>query len=123
MDYAILQNITVYPSRNGLQSGLGCLLSDVGTAANIYLAHDKWKSPSVAKVFKDDPNHELLRKELIIMRECAGSPNLLRATDVDFDKGILYMEQATPLAELLASHYYKLTVTGFCNLLIDVASG
>lgn len=123
VDYATLQNITVYPSRNGRQSGLGCLLSDVGTTANIYLAHDKWKSRSVAKVFKDDPNHELLRKELIIMRECAGSPNLLRATGVDFDKGILYMEQATPLAELLASHYYKLTVKGFCNLLIDVASG
>lgn len=121
VDYATLQNITVYPSRNGRQSGLGCLLSDVGTTANIYLAHDKWKS--VAKVFKDDSNHELLRKELIIMRECAGSPNLLRATCVDFDKGILYMEQATPLAELLASHYYKLTVKGFCNLLIDVASG
>ncbi|WP_288966863.1 TIR domain-containing protein [uncultured Prevotella sp.] len=123
VDYATLQNITVYPSRNGQQSGLGCLLSDVGTTANIYLAHDKWKSRSVAKVFKDDSNHELLRKELIIMRECAGSPNLLRATDVDFDKGILYMEQATPLAELIASHYYKLTVKGFCNLLIDVASG
>lgn len=123
VDYATLQNIMVYPSRNGQQSGLGCLLSDVGTTANIYLAHDKWKSRSVAKVFKDDPNHELLRKELIIMRECADSPNLLRATDVDFDKGILYMEQATPLAELLASHYYKLTVKGFCNLLIDVASG
>lgn len=123
VDYDTLQNITVYPSRNGRQSGLGCLLSDVGTTANIYLAHDKWKSRSVAKVFKDDPNHELLRKELIIMRECAGSPNLLRATDVEFDKGILYMEQATPLAELLTSHYYKLTVKGFCNLLIDVASG
>ena len=123
VDYATLQNITVYPSRNGQQSGLGCLLSDVGTTANIYLAHDKWKSRSVAKVFKDYPNYELLRKELIIMRECTGSPNLLRATDVDFDKGILYMEQATPLAELLASHYYKLTVKGFCNLLIDVASG
>lgn len=123
VDYVTLQNITVYPSRNGQQSGLGCLLSDVGTTANIYLAHDKWKSRSVAKVFKEDPNHELQRKELIIMRECAGSPNLLRATDVEFDKGILYMEQATPLAELLASHYYKLTVKGFCNLLIDIASG
>lgn len=123
VDYATLQNITVYPSRNGRQSGLGCLLSDVGTTANTYLAHDKWKSRSVAKVFKDDSNHELLRKELIIMRECAGSPNLLRATDVDFEKGILYMEQATPLAELLASHYYKLTVKGFCDLLINIASG
>lgn len=123
MDYTILQKINVSPSRNGDSAGLGCLLSDVGSTADIYLAHDKWKSRSVAKVFKDDSNHELLRKELIIMRECAGSPNLLRATDVDFEKGILYMEQATPLAELLASHYYKLTVKGFCDLLINIASG
>lgn len=51
VDYDTLQNITVFPLRNGQQSGLGCLLSDVGTTANIYLAHDKRKSRSVAKVF------------------------------------------------------------------------
>lgn len=125
IESADLQNINVTPSRNGGQSGLGCILSDVGTTAVIYLAHnaDKhYRHRSVAKVFKDDSEHELLRKELREMRACAG-PHLLRATDADFHKGILYMEQATPLSELLASHYYKLTLKGFCNLLIDIASG
>lgn len=125
VEHTILQNINVTPSRNGEQAGLGCLLSDVGTTAEIYLAHDKDKHNrhrAVAKVFKDDPEHELLRKELIVMRECAG-PHLLRATDADFNKGILYIVQATPLSELLSSHYYKLTLKGLCNLLIDIASG
>ncbi len=125
MDYTILQNINVTPSRNGNYAGLGCLLSDVGTTADIYLAHNEDKYDRhrfVAKVFRNDENHELLRKELIVMRECAG-PHLLRAGGSDFSKGILYMEQATPLSELLASHYYKLTLKGFCNLLIDIASG
>ena len=125
VDYTILQNICVTPSRNGEQAGLGCLLSDVGTTAEIYLAHDKDKHNRhrvVAKVFIDDSDQELLRKELIVMRECAG-PHLLRATDADFNKGILYIEQATPLSELLSSHYYKLTLKGLCNLLTDIASG
>ena len=125
VEHTILQNINVTPSRNGEQAGLGCLLSDVGTTAEIYLAHDKDKHNrhrAVAKVFKDDPDHELLRKELIVMRECAG-PHLLRTTDADFNKGILYIVQATPLSELLSSHYYKLTLKGLCNLLTDIASG
>lgn len=125
IDYTDLQNINVTPSRNGEQSGLGCILSDVGTTADIYLAHnaDKYdRHRSVAKVYRDDSDHELLREELIVMRECAG-PHLLRAVDADFDKGILYIEQAIPLSELLASHYFKLTVKGFCNLLIDIVSG
>ncbi|MCQ2296230.1 MAG: TIR domain-containing protein [Bacteroidales bacterium] len=125
IEYADLLNINITPSRNGEQSGLGCILSDVGTTAVIYLSHNAnkhYRHRSVAKVFKDDSDHELLRKELIVMRECAGL-HLLRATDADFDKGILYMEQATPLSELLASHYYKLTLKHFCNLLIDIASG
>ena len=124
IDYRLLQQIQVTPSRNGNSLGLGCTLSNIGTTANIYLAHqeDKYtRRRTVAKVFRDD-DHELLRKELIIMRECA-SPHLLRATDADFKKSILYMEQAIPLSELLASHYYKLTLKGFCNLLIDIASG
>lgn len=126
-------NIDVTPSRNGRNGGLGCLLSDSGTTADIYLAHDKdiylahdkyihLFRHCVAKVFRNDEDRELLRKEIIIMRS-GGYQNLLRATDVDFERGILYMEQATPLAELLGSSYFKLTIHDFCNLLIDIASG
>lgn len=126
-------NIDVTPSRNGRNGGLGCLLSDSGTTADIYLAHDKdiylahdkdihLFRHCVAKVFRNDEDRELLRKEIITMRS-GGYQNLLRATDVDFERGILYMEQATPLAELLGSSYFKLTIHDFCNLLIDIASG
>lgn len=86
IDYTLLQQINVTPSRNGETAGLGCLLSDIGTTADIYLAHsaDKYeRHRTVAKVFKDDPDHELLHKELIVMRECAG-PHLLRAQNADF---------------------------------------
>lgn len=125
IDFKKYQYIKVTPSRNGENGGLGCLLSDNGTTADIYLAYNNFmysRHRSVAKVFRNDDEHEILRKELVVMRECAG-PHLLRATDVDFDKGILYMEQATPLSELLNSHYFCLSVEDFCNILIDVASG
>ena len=125
IDYKEYWNIDVLPSRNGKNGGLGCLLSDSGTTADIYLAHDKdihLSQHCVAKVFRNDEDRELLRKEIIIMRS-GGYPNLLRATDADYERGILYMEQATPLAELLDSSYLKLTIHDFCNLLIDIASG
>lgn len=125
IDYKEYWNIDVLPSRNGKNGGLGCLLSDSGTTADIYLAHDKdihLSQHCVAKVFRNDEDRELLRKEIIIMRS-GGYPNLLRATDADYERGILYMEQATPLAELLDSSYFKLTIHDFCNLLIDIASG
>lgn len=125
IDYKEYWNIDVLPSRNGKNGGLGCLLSDSGTTADIYLAHDKdihLSQHCVAKVFRNDEDRELLRKEIIIMRS-GGYPNLLRATDADYERGILYMEQATPLAELLDSSYFKLTIHDFGNLLIDIASG
>ena len=125
IDFNKFQQIKVTPSRNGENGGLGCLLSDNGTTADIYLAHNKYmyfRHHSVAKVFRNDEDHEILRKELVVMHECAGA-HLLRAKDADFDKGILYMEQAMPLSELLNSHYFCLSVEDFCNLLIDVASG
>lgn len=125
IDYKEYWNIDVLPSRNGKNGGLGCLLSDSGTTADIYLTHDKdihLSQHCVAKVFRNDEDRELLRKEIIIMRS-GGYPNLLRATDADYERGILYMEQATPLAELLDSSYFKLTIHDFCNLLIDIASG
>ena len=53
IEYADLQSINVTPSRSGEQKGFGCLLNDVGTTADIYLAHstDKhYRHRSVAKV-------------------------------------------------------------------------
>jgi len=125
IDYTKYQDIEITLSRNGDNKGLGCLLSASGTTADIYLAHsgdNHDRRHSVAKVYRNDSDHELLRKELIVMRECAG-PHLLRATDADFNKGILYIEYATPLFELLSSHYFKLTLKELCRILIDITSG
>ncbi len=125
IDYNEYQTLDVTPSRNGKNGGLGCLLSDSGTTADIYLVHDKdihYRRRSIAKVFRNDDDHELFRKELVVMRECAG-PYILHATDADFDNGVLYIGQATPLSELLSSHYFKMTIQDLCFLLIDIASG
>lgn len=124
-DYNEYQTLEVTPSRNGKNGGLGCLLSDSGTTADIYLAHDKdihYRHHSIAKVFRDDDDHELFRKELVVMRECTGS-HILHATAADFDNGVLYIGQETPLSELLSSHYFKMTIQDLCLLLIDIASG
>lgn len=124
--YTLYQRIEVFPSRHRNNGGLGCLLTHTGSTADIYLAHAAGYlrgMQSVAKVFREDPNHDLLRKELKLMKECAAESHLLRAKDADFDKGILYVEQSTALSELLASHYFKLTVKEFCLLLLDLIAG
>lgn len=126
IDYKLYQDIKVFPSRHKDKGGLGCLLSNSGSTAGVYLAHNA-ENPhgvqSIAKYFRCDPNHDLLRKELVIMRECAGEPHILRATHAYFDNDLLYIEQATALSELLASHYFKMTVIGFCFLLLDIIAG
>lgn len=123
--YTRYQDIDVAPSRNGNAGGLGCLLSDSGSTSEIYLAHNQDKHcrrQSVAKVFKNDPDHELLRKELAVASENT-IRHILHATNADFNKGILYIEQATPLAAILASNYFKLTLDDFCLLILDVIAG
>lgn len=125
IDYKLYQDILVTPSRNGKGWDLGCILSDKGCTADVYVSFYYSISVSlrsVAKKYRNDSNNKLLSKELRIMREYYGA-HLLRPTNADFDKGILYIEQATPLAEMLASSYYKLSIHDFCHLLIDVASG
>lgn len=125
IDYHHLQKLVVTPSRNAEKMGLGCMLSWSGTTADVYIAHHKNihnRCRSVAKVYGNDPGRELLRKELLVMEECAG-PHVLQSTYADFEKGILFMEQATPLSELLSSFYFKLTVKDFCDLLLDVCKG
>lgn len=125
IDHSLLQEIKVSPSRNGEKPCLGCLLSDVGATADVYLAHDKdiyERNRAVAKVFLNDQDHELLRKELTVMRECAG-PHILRVKEADYTKGILYMEQAVPLSLLLESNNFRLTLRDMCSLLTDIAWG
>ena len=126
IDFKPLQNITVQTHRNEGAEELGvrgCLLSDSGSFASVYLWHSDKNIQSVVKMYKHDPSHEQLWHECRIMREMASSHAVIHACGVTNNQDGLIIEQATPLADLLCSHYYQLSATNFCKLLLDVLSG
>ena len=126
IDYKPLQNITIRTHRSDGAEELGvrgCLLSDSGSFASVYLWHSDKNIQSVVKMYKHDSSHELLWHECRIMREMASSHAVIHACGVTDDQDGLIIEQATPLADLLCSHYYQLSATNFCKLLLDVLSG
>ena len=125
-DCKLLQDISVKTHRNGGTERMGvrgCLLSDSGHSASVYLWHSDNNVQSVVKVYKHDTSHELLWHECRIMREMAASNAIIHACRVTDSQDGLIVEQATPLADLLCSHYYQLSATNFCKLLMDVLSG
>ena len=126
IDYRMLQNIPIKTHRNEGAERMGvrgCLLSDSGHSASVYLWHSENNVQSVVKVYKHDTSHELLWHECRIMREMAASNAVIHACGVTDSEDGLIIEQATPLADLLCSHYYRLSATNFCRLLLDVLSG
>lgn len=126
IDYKLLQNLPIKRHRNDGAESLGergCLLSDSGSYASVYLWHSDRNIQSVVKMYKHDPSHELLWHECRIMREMASSRAVVHACGVTDNQDGLIIEQATPLADLLCSHYYQLSATNFCKLLLDVLSG
>lgn len=126
IDFKPLQNIPVQTHRNEGAEGLGvrgCLLSNSGSFASVYLWHADKNIQSVVKMYKHDPSHEQLWHECRIMREMASSHAVIHACGVTDNQDGLIIEQATPLADLLCSHYYQLSATNFCKLLLDVLSG
>ena len=126
IDYKSLQNFTIKIHRGDGAERMGvrgCLLSDSGNFASVYLWHSDKNVQSVVKMFKHDPSHELLWHECRIMREMASSRAVIHACGVTDNQDGIIIEQATPLADLLCSHYFQLSATNFCKLLLDVLSG
>ena len=126
IDYKSLQNLTIKIHRNEGTERMGvrgCLLSDSGHFASVYLWHSDNNVQSVVKVYKHDGSHELLWHECRIMREMAASNAVVHACGVTDNEDGLIIEQATPLTDLLCSHYFQLSATNFCKLLLDVLSG
>lgn len=126
IDYKPLQNIPIRTHRNdgaGEMGVKGCLLSDSGSFASVYLWHSENNIQSVVKMYKHDPSHEQLWHESRIMREMASSRAVIHACGVTDNQDGLIIEQATPLADLLCSHYYQLSASNFCKLLLGVLSG
>ncbi len=126
IDYKPLQDlpISVHRTVGAEETGTkGCLLSDSGSYANVYLWHTENNCQKVVKVYKNDAHHKLLRHEFLIMREMAASRATLHVCGITDKQDGLIIEQATPLADLLCSHYYQLSAKHFCNLLLDVSEG
>ena len=126
IDFESLQCLPIQPYRsNGATSRgwNGCLLSDSRTTASVYLWHSNKHPQSIAKIYKKDTSHMLLRHEYLVMREMSSSSSVLHIFDTTDDQNGLIIEQATPLADLLCSHYYRLSATNFCKLLLDILAG
>ena len=126
IDYKLLQNLPIQIHRNG-ESGLhgvmGCLLSDSGNSASVYLWHSIDSLQKVVKIYENDSSHDLMGHECRVMQALVSCSSVIHiCDDRDCQNGII-MEQATPLADLLCCHYYQLSATNFCKLLLDVLTG
>ena len=125
MDLEGLKNLEVKTHReDGDKTGtLGCLLSSRGTTADVYLFHDDDAAGArqqwVVKKFKKDTDKAVGIHEMKVGARAYG-PHLLQCVRDIRLKGALKVEQATPLADLLCCHYYQLTASRFCALLMDV---
>ena len=126
IDFKLLQSLPIHLHRTvgaGQLGVKGCLLSDAGSFSNVYLWHSEEGVQSVVKIYKNDKSHDLLRHELRIMRQLSSSNHVLHVLGVTEGQDGLIIEQATPLANLLCSHYYQLSAMNYCILLLDVIGG
>ncbi len=128
MDIAPLMDLYVksFRSTSDERQAIGCLLADHGTTADIYLYHDEDEKDReeqwVVKVFKGEIGRRASKKELYVANKVKG-PHLLRCQMTTGEVGMLKVEQATPIPELLCCNYYQLTASRFCQLLDDVLKG
>lgn len=98
----------------------GCLLSHIGSSADIYLC-SKDKN-TVLKVFRPDCKITS-REEFHYMQQIKGCHHLLQCNEnyTDITQNIVAIEQSTPIVDLLCSHYYKLSLKGLIKMAADVA--
>ena len=126
IDYKPLQNLPIQIHRNegaDSQGVKGCILSDTGSYADVYLWHWEKTTQSVVKIFKKDAVHNLLNHELRMMHELSSSSFVLHFLGLTENQDGIIIEQATPLADLLRSPYYQLSAINFCKLILDVVTG
>lgn len=126
IDYKSTQDIPVQSYRNNnyeSQGVRGCLLSGRGNYADVYLWHSKDDNQKVVKVYKNDENHDLLRHESQIMRKLTQVSSVIHLCGITDNQDGIIIDQATPLSDLLCSHYYQLSAVAFCKLLLDVLEG
>lgn len=98
----------------------GCLLSHIGSSADIYLC-SKDKN-TVLKVFR--PNSKTTsQEEYHYMQQTKGCRHLLQCNEdyTDITQDTVAIEQSTPIVDLLCSHYYELSLKGLIKMATDVA--
>ena len=98
----------------------GCLLSHIGSSADIYLC-SKDKN-TVLKVFRPNSKTTSL-EEYHYMQQTKGCRHLLQCNEdyTDFTHNRVAIEQSTPIVDLLCSHYYELSLKGLIKMATDVA--
>ena len=98
----------------------GCLLSHIGSSADIYLC-SKDKN-TVLKVFRPNSKTTSL-EEYYYIQQTKGCQHLLQCNEqyTDITQNIVAIEQSTPIVDLLCSHYYELSLKGLIKMATDVA--
>ena len=98
----------------------GCLLSHIGSSADIYLC-SKDKN-AVLKVFRPNSKTSSL-EEYHYMQQTKGCRHLLQCNEdyTDITHNTIAIEQSTPIIDLLCSHYYELSLKGLIKMATDVA--
>ena len=98
----------------------GCLLSHIGSSADIYLC-SKDKN-AVLKVFRPNSKTTSL-EEYHYMQQTKGCRHLLQCNEdyTDITHNTIAIEQSTPIIDLLCSHYYELSLKGLIKMATDIA--
>lgn len=98
----------------------GCLLSHIGSSADIYLC-SKDKN-IVLKIFRPNSKTTSL-EEYHYMQQTKGCRHLLQCNEdyTDIAQNTVAIEQSTPIVDLLCSHYYELSLKELIKMATDVA--
>ncbi len=114
-----LSSSTIIKFRDDIK---GCLLSGIGSSADIHLClSDK---NYVLKIFRAKDN-VACKKEYHFMRQTKGCQYLIQCNEslTDLSKGILAIEQSTPILDLFCSNYYRITMKNLFKMIKDVSFG
>lgn len=105
--------------RNGF---VGCLLTHIGSSADIYLCAKNRNV--VLKKFRGNDSKKC-EEEYGYMYRLKRSYHLLQLNDdyCDVSNNILAIEQSTPIVDLFCSHYYHPTLHGLLRLIGDITFG
>lgn len=120
INYSKLQYLHVHLNEDG---ELGHILTNVGTTADVYTWNQKSAIQKVIKVFHQKIPQAVINHEFNIMQELVHLPNVLKVDRMTEDRRGIIMEQATPLSDLLSCHYYQLTLSKFCQFLMELIDG